>query len=98
VCYTRTGRSAQLVAKHLPAIPIIAVSPSVQTVQRLCLTWGVRPVLSAQFDSIDRMPDITLAAARSTGLVTAQDRVVLVGAAPSAPLGHTDFLRLISVP
>jgi pyruvate kinase len=34
VCYTRTGRSAQLVAKHRPAIPIIAVSPSVQTVQR----------------------------------------------------------------
>ena len=98
VCYTRTGRSAQRVAKHRPAVPIIAVSPSAQTVQNQCLTWGVRPVLSAQFDAIDRMPDITLAAARSTGLVTSQDRVVLVGAAPSTPLGHTDFLRLITVP
>lgn len=98
VCCTRTGRSAQLVAKYRPAVPIIAVSPSAQTVQRLCLTWGVRPVLSAQFDSIDRLPDVILAAAQSTGLVTARDRIVLVGAAPSTPLGHTDFLRLISVP
>lgn len=98
VCCTRTGRTAQLVAKYRPATPIIAVSAHDTTVRRLILTWGVRPVLIPEYETLDGMIETALNAACQTGLVAAGDKVVIVGGAPTAPPGHTDFLRVVRLP
>jgi len=97
VCCTHTGRSARLVAKHRPATPIIAVSPQPATVRRLSLTWGVRALWVEEFDSTDAMVHAAVATARGTGQLAPGARLVLVGAAPSTPVGHTDFLRVVTV-
>jgi pyruvate kinase len=39
---TLTGRSARLVSAHRPNVPIYALSPGHETVQRCGLLWGVR--------------------------------------------------------
>jgi pyruvate kinase len=95
VCCTRTGRTAQLVAKYRPASPIIAVSQHSTTVRRLMLTWGVHPTQAEPYDTIDTMIEAALKAAHSSGLVAVGDKVVLVGGSPSAPPGNTDFLRVV---
>jgi pyruvate kinase len=95
VCCTRTGRTAQLVAQHRPASPIIAVSQHSTTVRRLMLTWGVHPVQAEPYDTIDTMIQAALKAAHSSGVVTAGGKVVLVGGSPAAPPGNTDFLRVV---
>ena len=97
VCCTRTGRTARLVAKNRPAPPIIAVSPHHTTVRRLSLTWGVRAVYAEEFDTTHAMVHAAVEAARGTGLLAPGAKIVLVGAAPSTPLGHTDFLRVVTV-
>lgn len=94
VCCTRTGHTARLVARHRPATPIIAVSPSQETVRRLALVWGVKPVLSDEFKSIDGMIRMSLDAAQGSGWVAPDARVVITGGSPSAGPGHTDFLRV----
>jgi pyruvate kinase len=95
VCCTRTGRKAQLVAKYRPAAPIIAVSPHSTTVRRLMLTWGVHPVQAEPYETLDTMIQAALKAVHSSGVVPTGSKVVLVGGAPSAPPGHTDFLRVV---
>jgi pyruvate kinase len=97
VCCTRTGRTARLVAKHRPVPPIIAVSPHHTTIRRLSLTWGVRAVWAEEFDTTDAMAHAAVEAARGTGLLAPGDKIVLVGAAPSTPPGHSDFLRVVTV-
>lgn len=94
VCCTRTGYTARLVARHRPVTPIIAVSPNMETVRRLLLVWGVRPVLCDEFKSIDGMVRMSLDAARNSGCVSPGARVVIAGGSPSAGPGHTDFLRV----
>jgi pyruvate kinase len=98
ICCTRTGRTAQLVAKYRPATPIIAVCRHEVTVRRLMLTWGITPVFANDFESLDAMINAACEAARSTKLVASGDRVVIVGGAPSAPPGRTDFLRVATLP
>ncbi|MFQ5927939.1 MAG: pyruvate kinase [Terriglobia bacterium] len=97
VCCTRTGQTAQLVARHRPKTHIIAVSPKEETVRRLMLTWGVLPVLSEEFESTDAMIATAIELARGTGLVSPGSRVVVVGGTPSVQPGQTDFLRVSSV-
>jgi len=98
ICFTRTGKTAQLVAKHRSKTPIIAVSPSQDTVHRLMLTWGVFPLLSEEFESTSMMVATCLKLARESGVVSPGNRVVVVGGASSTQPGQTDFLRISLVP
>jgi pyruvate kinase len=43
---TNSGRTARLVAAHRPEVPILAVSPRIETVRRLNLLFGVTAVQS----------------------------------------------------
>ena len=94
ICCTKTGRTAQLVAKHRSQTPIIAVSPSQSTVRRLMLTWGVFPLLSGEFETTGSMVSLALRLARESGLVARGSRVVIVGGGAAAQPGQTDFLRV----
>ena len=39
---TRSGRTARLVSAHRPRVPVLAVSPRIETVRRLNLLFGVQ--------------------------------------------------------
>lgn len=39
---TESGRTARLISKYRPALPILAFSESVRVVRELALVWGVR--------------------------------------------------------
>ena len=97
VCCTRTGRTARLVAKHRPAMPIIAASPSDKVVKRLMLTWGVLPALVGEFDSSDRIVEAAVTAARECGLIPAAAKVVVASAAPEKAEREGDFLRVVAI-
>ena len=47
VSATFSGATARAVARHLPAQPIVAVSPNRRVVNQLALCWGVCPLLGA---------------------------------------------------
>ena len=44
VAYTASGFSAERAARERPAVPILALTPHVETARRLALVWGVHPV------------------------------------------------------
>jgi pyruvate kinase len=96
ICCTRTGQTARLVAKYRPAQPIVAVTPESQTVRQLMLVWGVQPILSEEFTSIDAMIKAAMELAYKKGVIIPGDKIVIVAGAPSALPGQTDFLRVTS--
>ncbi len=98
VCCTRSGYTAQMVARHRIDVPVIAVSPEAETVNRLALVWGVKPMLCDEFDTTDGMIRTSVDAARKAGGLGRGDQIVVVGGSPSAGPGHTDFLRVTAVP
>jgi pyruvate kinase len=54
-CYTRTGRTARILASLRPRVPIIAFSPDPTVGSRLALINGVVPRLSLALDESDRL-------------------------------------------
>ncbi len=44
VCFTSGGKSAQMISKYRPALPIIAVTDNKIIANQLNLVWGVNPV------------------------------------------------------
>ena len=45
IACTETGNSARLIAKYRPQQPLYGASSSPHTIRRMCLFWGVQPVL-----------------------------------------------------
>jgi pyruvate kinase len=54
-CYTRTGRTARILASLRPRVPVIAFSPDPTVGSRLALINGVVPRLSVALDESDRL-------------------------------------------
>jgi pyruvate kinase len=54
-CYTRTGRTAGILASLRPRVPIIAFSPDPEVGRRLALINAIVPRLSVVLDESDRM-------------------------------------------
>ncbi len=94
-CFTQSGNTASLVARERPSVPIIALSPILTTVRRLCLTWGVHCVQTQ--DPVDRfkMAVVNAAkAAREYGFATEKDQIVVTAGVPFNVKGTTNILRV----
>jgi pyruvate kinase len=97
VAYTSSGTTAARVARKRPSLPILAITPSVETSRRLCLLWGAHSVLAEDVQSYEEMVE------RATGLAVEQefasrgDRLVVVAGIPFGQAGTTNNLRVVSV-
>ncbi|MCX7682480.1 MAG: pyruvate kinase [Anaerolineae bacterium] len=91
---TLSGRTARMVARHRPAVPILAVTPNPRTLGCLTLVWGVLPVLVAEFHTTDEMVETMVRAAREHGLVAQGDTVVLTAGIPFGSGGETNMLKV----
>jgi pyruvate kinase len=94
VSCTRSGATAQLVAKYRPRPTLVGATPAADVYRRLSLVWGVRPLLipgvvSGEEDIIEG----TLKAAAAAGFVGSGETVVV-----TAGVTTTSLIRAITIP
>ena len=77
-CFTTQGKTAFLMSKIRPRVPIMAFTPNQDTYQRLAFMWGVRPQRVAFANSLEEMLDHVDAALMRSDVVQPGDQVVLV--------------------
>jgi pyruvate kinase len=80
--FTRTGRTAILMSKVRPGVPILAFTPVEETYQRLSIAWGVTPYHVPWADTMEEMIMHVETALRESGLVQPGGQVVLVTGFP----------------
>ncbi len=56
--FTQTGRTALLMSKTRPAIPIRAFTPELDTYRHLPMMWGVIPPLVPKSDTLEAMLEV----------------------------------------
>ncbi len=91
---TMSGYTARMVAKHRPATPIVAVTPSLETQRRLALVWGVYPLLVSEFAHTDQMIETAVQAALDEGLIEKGDIAVITAGVPLGGPGRTNMLKV----
>lgn len=91
---TRSGFSAQKVARHRPRVPILALTPDEAVRRRLSLVWGVTAIAVSGYADSTSVLEQFRAPVRATGLVPDGARVVITsGWPPSARPGITNLVH-----
>jgi pyruvate kinase len=80
--FTRTGRTAILMSKVRPCVPILAFTPVEETYRRMALAWGVTPYRVPWADTMEEMIRHVENALRESGLVQPGGQVVVVSGFP----------------
>lgn len=97
VCCTREGTTARAMAALRPEGRLVGASPSPATARQLALSWGVEPLVVAEYETTDEMVRCVVEAAVAGGLVAHGDLIAVLAGAPQAPKRTTDVLRVVTV-
>ena len=92
-----SGMTIRMVSRFRPPVDIIGMTTSVKAWRKLNLSWGVTPVLSEEFNSVDVMFYHAMQKAKMVFDLEPGDNVVLTGGQASGKSGNTNTIRLESV-
>jgi pyruvate kinase len=94
---TRSGRTARLVSAHRPRVPVLAVSPRIETVRRLQLLFGVSSTLAEDWTSLRTLLDECARLAKERGVAASGDLIGITAGLPQQELG-TNLFEVHRVP
>ena len=93
-CYTETGNTARLISEFRPKSRIIGLTPSLETVRRMSLYWGVEPVQVPRLKSTDAMVQVARKVCTERGFCTPGSTVVVVAGVPLNQPGNTNTMSV----
>ncbi|MBP0978086.1 MAG: pyruvate kinase [Oscillospiraceae bacterium] len=92
-----SGMTVRMVSRFRPPVDIIGMTTSVKAWRKLNLSWGVTPVLSEEFNSVDVMFYHAMQKATQIFGLTKGDNVILTGGQTNGKSGNSNTIRLETV-
>lgn len=97
VAPTRTGRTARLVSKYRPPLPIVALTSHPEVQRQLLLSWRVQTLLTREFNNSEEIFHEAEKSVVKTRLARKGDRIVIIAGDPKGPSGKTEILKVQTI-
>ncbi|OLP53575.1 pyruvate kinase [Rhizobium rhizosphaerae] len=94
VCYTSSGNTGLRAARERPQVPVIALSPVIQTARRLSVVWGLHSVVTGDAADLDDMVNRACRIVVTEGFGKPGDRIIISAGVPLGTPGATNMLRI----
>jgi pyruvate kinase len=92
VAVTLSGKSARMISKYRPSVPIIAVTPSEKAYMQLAMSWGVTPLQNDFIENTHELFSDVVGKIAEHTFVKDGDIVVITGSSQSSS-GATNLLQ-----
>ncbi|KQN77673.1 pyruvate kinase [Sphingomonas sp. Leaf67] len=97
LCFTKSGSTARRIARERPAVPIMVLTPQIDTARRLGLLWGVHAVHTRDVASFEEMVAKAKRMVLRHNIAGAGDRVVVCAGVPFGTPGSTNVLHVVQI-
>lgn len=97
VVSSKSGLTARMVSRFRCPADIIGVTTGVRAWRKLNLSWGVTPVISEEFNSLDVVFYQALNKAQNTVSLKKGDNVVLTGGLINGKSGNTNTIKVETI-
>lgn len=94
VTYTASGSTTLRAARERPEVPILALTPHLETARRMALSYGVHAVHTADVSTFTEMVQKAGRIALAHGLAQTGQRLVITAGVPFGTPGSTNILRV----
>ena len=94
VAYSMTGSTTLRASRVRPEVPILGLTPRIESARRLALAWGVHSVHTEDAQDFIDMVHKASAIARAEGFARSGDRLVITAGVPFGTPGSTNTLRI----
>jgi pyruvate kinase len=95
VAYTDSGKTALLISKHRPSVPILAVTCNERTCRRLAMYWGVEAIyINEEAETTDEMIKQASRAAYVAGYADIGDFIIITAGIPAGKPGATNLIKV----
>ncbi|MFW2831014.1 pyruvate kinase [Sphingomonas sp. ID0503] len=95
ICFTSSGSTARRIARERPSVPLLVLTPKLQTARRLGLLWGAHAVNTKDVASFEEMVAKSKRMALRAGVAKGGDRLILVAGVPFGTPGSTNVLHIV---
>jgi pyruvate kinase len=97
ICYTMSGSTARRIARERPSVPLLVLTPKLETARRLGLLWGVHAVRTQDVGSFEEMVAKGKRMALRQGLANGGDQVIMMAGVPFGTPGSTNVLHVVRI-
>lgn len=97
ICFTTSGSTARRVARERPSVPVMVLTPKMETARRSGLLWGAYAVHTRDVDSFEEMVAKAKRMALRHHLAKAGDRVIVIAGVPFKTPGSTNMLHVVRI-
>ena len=97
ICFTTSGSTARRVARERPSVPLLVLTPELETARRLGLLWGTHAVHTKDVSSFEEMVAKAKRMALRHGIAKAGDSIIVMAGVPFRTPGSTNVLHVVRV-
>ncbi|MCR9136336.1 MAG: pyruvate kinase [Alphaproteobacteria bacterium] len=97
VCFTSSGTTGLRASRERAQIPILALSPVMQTARRLSVVWGLHCVVTDDPSDLDEVVNMACRITFSEEFGKPGDRVIISAGVPLGTPGSTNMLRIATI-
>jgi pyruvate kinase len=95
ICFTSSGSTARRIARERPSVPLLVLTPKLETARRAGLLWGVHAVATRDVASFEDMVAKSKRMVLRQKLAVGGDRVVVMAGVPFGTPGSTNVLHVV---
>jgi pyruvate kinase len=95
VCFTASGSTARRIARERPSVPILVLTPEMETARRLGLLWGSFAIRTQDIGSFEEMVAKGKRMALRYHLGQAGARLIMLAGVPFGTPGSTNVLHVV---
>ena len=95
ICFTSSGSTARRISRERPSVPLLVLTPKLETARRLGLLWGVHAVHTRDVDSFEDMVAKSKRMVLRHHLAMGGDRVIMMAGVPFGTPGSTNVLHVV---
>ncbi len=94
ITVSHSGRTARMVSKYRPSVPIIGCSINKDVCRKLNMSWGVTPLLVDTKENSDDLFDHAVEVAEKAGMISQGEIVVITAGVPLGVSGTTNMIKV----
>ena len=95
VCFTLSGSTVRRIARERAALPVLCLTPRLETARRMGLVWGVHAAVTRDVAGFEEMIEKSKRMALRSKLAGSNDALVLVAGVPFSTPGTTNVVHVV---